>query len=224
MPPPLSANPTTPLPIAPQHEPVTTLSRTDLSARVNTTVYLNRDLSWLDFNQRVLNEAIDPRTPLLERLKFLAIYSSNSDEFFMKRIGLLRRKIAQKSLERSHDGLTPEQHYLAVREKLRAMTREVVEFWTRELRPALEEERIFIRDYVELTAEQRATADDYFHSQIFPVLTPLAVDPGHPFPFISNLSVSIGVLLESSRGRPGRAEGWSIFSPGSRCRRFCRAG
>src|SRR6267154_2431773 len=79
--------------------------------------HFNRDLSWLDFNRRVLHEAIDPRTPLLERLKFLAIYSSNSDEFFMKRIGLLRRKIAQKSVERSHDGLSAEQHYLAVQER-----------------------------------------------------------------------------------------------------------
>ena len=79
----------------------------------NTSPFFNRDLSWLDFNHRVLNEAVDPRTPLLERVKFLAIYSNNSDEYFMKRVGLLRRKITQKSLERSHDGLTAEQHYRA---------------------------------------------------------------------------------------------------------------
>src|SRR5215218_9617804 len=87
--------------------PVTELSKSAPAIPENLTPFFNRDLSWLEFNQRVLHEAIDPRTPLLERVKFLAIYSSNSDEFFMKRIGLLRRKIAQKSTELSNDGLTP---------------------------------------------------------------------------------------------------------------------
>jgi polyphosphate kinase len=184
-----------------QRAQVPPLLRTPAPLPVNNTPFFNRDLTWLDFNRRVLQEAMDPRTPLLDRLKFLAIYSSNSDEFFMKRIGLLRRKMAQKSAERSHDGLTPEQHYEAVRAKLRLLTREVIDFWTQDLRPALEAEGIFIRDYVELTPEQKAKADDYFRAQIFPVLTPLAVDPGHPFPFISNLSLSIGVLLK----QPGAA-------------------
>src|ERR1700690_1291446 len=98
-----------PVPSTAGPEPVA-LSRAQVPIPENTSPFFNRDLSWLDFNHRVLHEAIDPRTPLLERLKFLAIYSSNSDEFFMKRMGLLRRKIAQKSTERSHDGLTTEQH------------------------------------------------------------------------------------------------------------------
>ncbi len=176
-------------------QPVTTLSRAEPAIPENTTPYFNRDLSWLDFNRRVLHEAMDTRTPLLERVKFLAIYSSNSDEFFMKRMGLLRRKIVQKSVEYSHDGLTAEQHLRAVSLHVKSLTKEVVDLWTKVLRPALEAEGIFIRDYVELTAEQKGKADDYFRAQIFPVLTPLAVDPGHPFPFISNLSLSIGVLL-----------------------------
>jgi polyphosphate kinase len=166
----------------------------------NTTPFFNRDLSWLDFNRRVLHEAADERTPLLERVKFLAIYSSNSDEFFMKRVGLLKRKIASKSAERSHDGLTAHEHYQAVREKIASLTREVIDLWTHRLRPALESENIFIRDYVELTPEQKARADEYFRTQIFPVLTPLAVDPGHPFPFISNQSLSIGVLVRPAGG------------------------
>ncbi|HVS71455.1 MAG TPA: polyphosphate kinase 1 [Phycisphaerae bacterium] len=173
----------------------------------NTTPFFNRDLSWLEFNHRVLHEAMDERTPLLERVKFLSIYSSNSDEFFMKRVGLLKRKIAQKSQERSHDGLTAEEHYQAVREKIGGLTREVIELWTHGLRPGLEAEGIFIRDYVELTPEQKAKADDYFRSQIYPVLTPLAVDPGHPFPFISNQSLSIGVLV-----RPPGSTGDSLFA------------
>src|ERR1051325_642064 len=106
----------------------------------DTTLYINRELSWLEFNRRVLHEATDIRTPLLERVKFLAIYSSNSDEFFMKRVGLLRRKIAQKSAERSHDGLTAEQHYQVVRERLQTLTRDVVDLWTQVLRPELEKE------------------------------------------------------------------------------------
>jgi polyphosphate kinase len=186
----------------------TTLLRSPGPMPVNTTPFFNRDLSWLEFNRRVLHEAKDGRTPLLERLKFLAIYSSNSDEFFMKRVGLLRRKIAQKSVEKSHDGLTLEQHYEAVRDKLRGMTAEVVSLWTDELRPALEHEGIFIRDYEELTPEQQAKADEYFRAQIYPVLTPLAVDPGHPFPFISNLSLSIGVLLK----QPGSAGSEHLFA------------
>jgi polyphosphate kinase len=183
-------------------QPVTNLSRPEAAIPENTTPFFNRDLSWLAFNQRVLHEALDTRTPLLERVKFLAIYSSNSDEFFMKRMGLLRRKIAQKSVERSHDGLTAEQHLHAVTQRVKTLTHNVVDLWTRVLRPALEAEGIFIRDYVELTAEQKVRADEYFRTQIFPVLTPLAVDPGHPFPFISNLSLSIGVLLRQPSADP----------------------
>jgi polyphosphate kinase len=184
-------------PPAPPADTLTPLLRTGApSPAVNLTPYFNRDLSWLDFNRRVLHEAKDSRTPLLERVKFLAIYSSNSDEFFMKRVGLLKHKLAQHSAERSHDGLTTEQHYQAVRDKITMLTSEVVELWTRTLRPALESEGIFIRDYTQLSAEQRAKADDYFRAQIRPVLTPLAVDPGHPFPFISNQSLSIGVLVK----------------------------
>ena len=190
-----------PPPPPPPNDSVTQLLRTVPSVPTNTTPYFNRDLTWLDFNRRVMHEAMDPRTPLLDRIKFLAIYSSNSDEFFMKRVGLLKRKISQKSTERSHDGLTAEQHFEAVHAKLAQMTREVVDLWDH-LRAELEGEGIFLRDYVELTAEQRAKADDYFRMQIFPVLTPLAVDPGHPFPFISNQSLSIGVLVK----QPGSAE------------------
>src|SRR4051794_33886352 len=147
---------TPPSPVASPPPPgtATTLVRAPVTLPTNTTPYFNRDLSWLDFNHRVLHEAQDPRTPLLERVKFLAIYSSNSDEFFMKRVGLLARKLAQKTTERSHDGLTIEQHFEAVIAKLRGLTREVVDLWTQTLRPALENEGIFIRDYVELSPEQ----------------------------------------------------------------------
>ena len=180
----------------------TTPLSADAPAPTASQLFLNRDLSWLEFNHRVLHEAQDARTPLLDRLKFLAIYSNNSDEFFMKRIGLLRRKLATNPTERSLDGSTVEQHLTMVLKRLGELTAEVVELWNNELRPALQHEQIFIRDYPELTAEQKARADDYFKSQIFPILTPLAVDPGHPFPFISNLSLNIGVMLR----QPGKTE------------------
>ena len=180
----------------------TALSKPLLPTEQPTSRYFNRDLSWLDFNRRVLHEAVDGRTPLLERVKFLAIFSSNQDEFFMKRIGLLKRKLIQQSVERSQDGLTPEQQMEVVRRRIGEMTAEQVGVWVNELRPRLVGEGIVLRGYADLTAAQRAKADDYFQKQIFPVLTPLAVDPGHPFPFISNLSVSVGVILR----QPGHKE------------------
>jgi len=164
--------------------------------------FFNRDLSWLDFNRRVLHEAQDERTPLLDRIKFLAIYSSNSDEFFMKRIGLIKRKVATGTTDRTIDGLTWPQQLATVRARILELTSLTVDLWTKVLRPKLEAHDIFIRDYEQLTAEQQQKADEYFRNQIYPVLTPLAVDPGHPFPFISNLSVSIGVLLR----QPGQAD------------------
>ena len=174
---------------------------TELATAPEYPPFLNRDLSWLDFNCRVLTEAQDERNPLLERVKFLAIFSSNQDEFFMKRVGLLKRKIAQRSSECSHDGLTPEQQIAVVSHRVAEMNRRQIDIWQNGLLPELARHGIILRTYAELGAEHRAKADDYFERQIFPVLTPLAVDPGHPFPFISNLSLSIGVLLRQPNQR-----------------------
>jgi polyphosphate kinase len=157
--------------------------------------FFNRDLSWLDFNDRVLHEAADNRNPLLERLKFLAIFASNTDEFFMKRIGLMKRWIANKPNETGLDGLTHRRQLELVRQRLTSMSARQHEIWNRELRPLLEQAGVTLRRFEELNEHQRNRAAEYFTSYIFPVLTPLAVDPGHPFPFISNLSISIGVLL-----------------------------
>ncbi len=157
--------------------------------------FFNRDLSWLDFNARVLHEAADKRNPLLERLKFLAIFASNTDEFFMKRIGLLKRWIINKPNETGPDGLTHRRQLELVRQRLADMCALQHDIWKRELRPQLAEAGITLRRYEELTERQQVHAAEYFTRYIFPVLTPLAVDPGHPFPFISNLSISIGVLL-----------------------------
>ena len=156
---------------------------------------LNRELSWLEFNRRVLCQATDPRTPLLERLAFLAIFNSNLDEFFQKRVGGLKRQIALGVLTRTPDGMTPRQQLEAIREKVLPMLREQARCFTHELRPALAEHGIHLMRWDELTSEERRVADAYFMRNLFPVLTPLSVDPGHPFPFISNLSTSLGVML-----------------------------
>jgi len=158
--------------------------------------FINRELSWLDFNHRVLELAQDKSVPLLDRVRFLAIFSSNLDEFFMKRVGGLQRQIHARVSETTVDGLTPHQQLEAIHAYLRPMLEEHVACWLDDLKPALEQNGIFIRDYEAMDAFDRAAADDYFSKHVFPILTPLAVDPAHPFPFISNLSNSIGVILE----------------------------
>ncbi len=157
--------------------------------------FFNRDLSWLDFNRRVLHEAADKRNPLLERLKFLAIFASNTDEFYMKRIGLLKRWIASKPNDIGTDGLTHRRQLELVRQRLNEDSLLQHKIWREELRPQLAAAGIILRRYEDLNENQQARASEYFTRYVFPVLTPLAVDPGHPFPFISNLSISIGVLL-----------------------------
>jgi polyphosphate kinase len=158
--------------------------------------FLNRELSWLDFNQRVLELALDSSVPLLERVRFLAIFSSNLDEFFMKRVGGLQRQRAANVTELSIDGLTPQQQLDAIHARLTPMLQAHVACWLEDLKPALEKQGVYVRDYNALDELDRDAADQFFLKNAFPILTPLAVDPAHPFPFISNLSNSICVMLE----------------------------
>ena len=157
------------------------------------SLYLNRELSWLAFNERVLDEAADPHWPLLERLKFLAITFSNLDEFFMIRVSGLHEQLEQAEAERSPDGLTPRQQLARIREVVRRVLKEATDLLERQLLPALAEHGIRIRDWKSLGKATQERAKAYFRDSVFPVLTPLAVDPGHPFPFISNLSLSLAV-------------------------------
>lgn len=159
-------------------------------------LFFNRELSWLDFNARVLALAEDGSSPLLERVTFLAIFASNLDEFFMKRVGGLQRQHAAKVSTRTIDGLTPDEQLALIHEAIRPLLRRQVRCWFEQLHPALKREGIRICRYAELNEVDKAAADDFFRRQVFPILTPLAVDPGHPFPFISNLSKSLGVMLE----------------------------
>ena len=158
----------------------------------STPLYLNRELSWLAFNARVLHEAADPRVPLLERLKFLAIFGSNLDEFFMVRVAGLRRQIASGTLHHTPDGLTAVEQLTAIRERvvlLLADQRRCLGVLLNELAPR----GVRLVRMSDLTATERRALDEQFESLIFPVLTPLAVDPGHPFPYVSNLSLSLAV-------------------------------
>jgi len=157
-----------------------------------TTLYLNRELSWLAFNARVLHEATDPRVPLLERLKFLAIFSSNLDEFFMVRVAGLRRQVESGTVHVTPDGLTAAEQLDAIRDRVGVLLAEQRRCFA-ELQRELAPHHVRIVSMAELTSAERRAIDYHFESQIFPVLTPLAVDVGHPFPNISNLTLSLAV-------------------------------
>ncbi len=157
--------------------------------------YLNRDTSWLEFNARVLAQAADTSMPILERIKFLAIFSSNLDEFFMKRIGLLLRYIKSGIETQSPDGLRPSQALALLRKKINELQVEQARIWLDDTLPHLQQNDIFILTYDQLFEEEQHEMKAWFRNNVFPVLTPLAVDSGHKFPFISNLSENLGVLV-----------------------------
>jgi polyphosphate kinase len=165
------------------------------AATTGPSLFLNRELSWLEFNRRVLHEALDERTPLLERVRFLAIFNSNLDEFFQKRVGGLKRQLNARLQPRSPDGLTPQEQLDAIRKRVMELLTIQADCYRNTLRPALAANGVHLLNWDQLTEPERAAAKRYFDSTLFPVLTPLAVDPGHPFPFISNLSTSLGVVL-----------------------------
>ncbi len=163
--------------------------------------YLNRELSWLEFNARVLHEAEDERTPLLERLKFLAIFASNLDEFYMVRVAGLRRQLAAGVLQTSADGLTPTEQLELIAARVHGLLERSRHCLHDVLLPRLRAIGVRLLGVDELDDEERTRIDAFFDSQVFPVLTPLAVDPGHPFPYISNLSLSLAVeLRDPDRG------------------------
>ncbi|MEM9066440.1 MAG: polyphosphate kinase 1 [Planctomycetota bacterium] len=203
-------------------------------ATTSSSNYLNRDLSWLEFNRRVLFQALDPGVPLLERVKFCAIFSNNLDEFVMKRIGFLRADQESGDVPRGPDGLPPSAVLAECRARIADMQATLARCWDNELVPALAAHDIHILTYADLGKKERKRADEWFNRNVFPVLTPLAVDKGHRFPFISNLSESLGVLLERDQTDTRAEEGPSFarlkipdvlprFVPleeGDRCSRF----
>ncbi len=156
---------------------------------------LNRELSWLDLNGRVLDLAADPSEPLLERIKFCGIFSSNLDEFFMVRVAGLLDQVVSGAAVRTSDGRTPQQTLVEIRERALALTAEQSQLWRTGLCPALAAEGIIIGTVDDATEQEREELELIFAHQIYPVLTPLAVGPGQPFPYISGLSLSLGVVV-----------------------------
>ena len=158
-------------------------------------LYLNRELAWIDFNERVLAQALDQRTPLLEQAKFSAIFSNNLDEFFMVRVASLKSQVEASIETSSVDGRTPLQQLQAIHAKLRPVLEQQQDHYRNTLKPELARHGVHVVDYPQLNEAQKEWAKNHFRSTIFPVLTPLAVDPAHPFPFISNLSFNIAALI-----------------------------
>ena len=164
-------------------------------------LYINRELSMLQFQRRVFEEACDENNPLLERVKFLSIVASNMDEFFMVRVGGLKMQIEAGVVDFSIDGLSPAEQLAEVRKSAKEVMTNANDYWNDALLPQLDIEGIHILRYEELTDKQRENIEHYFEDVIFPVLTPLAFDPGHPFPHISNLSLSLAVYIRDKNGQ-----------------------
>ena len=172
--------------------PVQTPATPEGTALKSPDLYINRELSLLEFQCRVLEEAIDQDNPLLERVKFLAILGSNLDEFFMVRVAGLMKQVASGSADVGRDGRPATAQLELIREKVRQIAGAAHDHWRQDVQPALEREGIMVVDSSSLDAEERAAVDSYFHQHVFPVLTPLAFDPGRPFPHISNLQPEPG--------------------------------
>ena len=163
-------------------------------------LFINRELSALQFQQRVLEEAIDENNPLLERIKFLAIVGSNLDEFFMVRVAGLKKQVDAGVVDLPADGLTPAEQLAEIRKVASNLMKEASDYLRNGLIPTCKEMGIFLLDYKELNIQQKENIETYYREVVFPVLTPLAFDPGHPFPHISNLSLNLAVLLKDKKG------------------------
>jgi polyphosphate kinase len=158
--------------------------------------YFNRELSWIAFNQRVLQEGLDARTPLLERVKFFAIFSTNLDEFFMVRVAGTKKKINEEEEILTDDGITPEAQLKSIHQALSPLVRKQHQSFEYHLRHELKQANINILNYTDLDSKHHSYLKQYFYDKLFPVLTPLAVDPAHPFPYISNLSLNLAVVVQ----------------------------
>jgi polyphosphate kinase len=168
--------------------------------RFQANHFLNRELSWLEFNQRVLDEALNAATPLLERVKFFCIVSSNLDEFFEVRVAGLKQQIESDVVERSVDGLTASETFRAVARRAQAMVAQQYACWTEQLVPALERNGIRFLDMASLAEADREWVGRFYRTEVLPVLTPLGIDPAHPFPQLLNKSLNIMLELEAKRG------------------------
>ena len=164
------------------------------------SLYINRELSLLEFQRRVLEEAFDERNPLLERVKFLAIFGSNMDEFFMVRVSGIRKQAEAHIMEVFPDGMTPPEVLAAIRKLSLELYGSALDCLNKEILRALDKDGVHLSDYKDLSEAQTKKVDDYFKEVVYPVLTPLALDPGHPFPHISNLSLNLAIVIKDKKG------------------------
>jgi polyphosphate kinase len=183
----------------PRQEEIQRTGSRDASSLDDSKLYINRELSLLAFQKRVLEEAQDEQNPLLERVKFLSIVGSNLDEFFMVRVAGLKRQVESNVLECDPDGMTPKQQLSAIREKTSDLFKAAHECLSRQISPALRKAGLCVVDYSQLTSVQKTNVNRYFSETVFPTLTPLAFDPGRPFPHISNLSLNLAVLIRDQQ-------------------------
>ena len=163
--------------------------------------FFNYELSWLKFNERVLFEAQDPKNKLLERVKFIGIVCSNLDEFFQKRVGGLKRQLLAGVKSLSVDGMSASDQLKAIRQEFLGMIEQYRSCYFNDLLPSLAEKGIHVKGYNELTNFQKKVSDRFFQKQIYPIVTPLAVDESHPFPFISNQSLSFAIELQNPKNK-----------------------
>lgn len=166
---------------------------------IDGTTLFNREVSWLEFDRRVLEEAMDENLPVLERLKFLSIFSTNLDEFFMIRVSGLKEQIEEDVSERSLDGLSAQEQLKEIGKRLRPLLKKQVGYLHQTVLPELEKSGISVEPYKSLNVKDKKKLDKYFRDNLFPILTPQSVDSSHPFPYISNLSLNIGLFIEPNR-------------------------
>jgi len=169
-------------------------------------LFINRELSWLGFNERVLEEGRDPTVPLGERLKFASIVASNLDEFFMVRVAGLKQQLSGNVVETPPDGLTPAEQLAAISTRVHAMLADLYSAWRNDIEPGIAQAGIRRLGAGDLSPEQRAHLSAYFAREVWPVLTPLAVDPGHPFPMLRNRSLNLAVFMHREKEKAGRRE------------------
>ena len=158
-------------------------------------VFINRELSWIEFNKRVLLTGMEKEYKILDKVKFCSIFSNNLDEFFMVRVASLKAQVEAGITKKSIDGLTPKEQLTKINKEVKKLTTLQENYVNDELSNDLKEEGVILKKYKDLTENQRNWCNNYFTTSIFPLLTPLVVDPAHPFPFISNLSLNLAALI-----------------------------
>ena len=181
-------------------------------------IYINRELSWIEFNKRVLLTGMEKEYKILDKVKFCSIFSNNLDEFFMVRVASLKAQVEAGVTKKSIDGLTPKEQLTKINKEVKNLTNLQENYVNNELNNELKKQGVFFKKYKDLSENQKNWCNNFFTSSIFPLLTPLVVDPAHPFPFISNLSLNLAALIND--GEDSRHQFVRIKIPTKNINRF----